>query len=498
MTAWSLGYFRLLDVMPLARDSLIGTLQDGVLVVDAQGRIIDLNPAAQRHLALDESAVGRAAASVLAAWPELAGLCTRHSHAQVEVTLDGGRRHSSAGAFEVQTSPLNDRQGRYIGSMVVLRDITARKAAEAAEQARQVAEASYRAIRQIVDTVEEGLILLDPDRRVAMANQVGQAHLALLANLAEDASIDALAGRPLEELAQPPEGLPYHTLQLDGPLPATFEVAVRPLPPSEFPSGWVLATRDVTQAHQLQQRMEQQERLAAIGQLAAGIAHDFNNVLAVILLYTGLLERSQNLLPKQREQLEILSRQANHASNLVQQILDFSRKAMIETHLVDLAPFLRDVAELCRRTLPDHIRVELDGSPGPVYVRGDLLRLQAALLNLAFNARDAMPEGGTLRLRLACRQVEEAPPLPELTPGEWAIVQVCDTGSGIAPDVQPHLFEPFFTTKEPGSGTGLGLAQVFGIVKQHQGAIGVESQMGVGTTFTLYLPLAAPQEAGPA
>ncbi|HXF60592.1 MAG TPA: histidine kinase N-terminal 7TM domain-containing protein, partial [Caldilineaceae bacterium] len=354
-TAWSLYRLRLLDVMPVARGSLIQSLREGIVVLNSQGRIVDLNPAAQHYLGLDEAAIGQPVQTVASHWPGLGEFCAAGGPARTEIMLDQGRPRY----LELQLSPSADPHGGSAGSVLVVRDTTERKEAEAAEQARQVAEASYQMIRQVVETVGEGLVLLDQDRRVVMANRLGEAHLRLLASINGDGRVTALGGLPFQELLNPPEALPHHVITLAQPKRYHFELSIHPLPQMELWGGWLIVTRDVTQTRQIQQQMEQQGRLAAVGQLAAGIAHDFNNILAVIMLYTTLLQRSSNLLPKQREQLEVLRRQADHAGHLIQQILDFSRRAVIERVVIDLAPFLTELVELWRRTLPETITVAL-------------------------------------------------------------------------------------------------------------------------------------------
>jgi len=163
---------------------------------------------------------------------------------------------------------------------------------------------------------------------------------------------------------------------------------------------------------------------------------------------------------------------------------------MLKQQPLDLAPFLREQVELLDRTLPENIRIDLTCQPDePAVVNADLTRIQQAIMNLALNARDAMPGGGELCIDLKRVRVRpgEPPPLPEMKVGAWLRIQVSDSGTGIPPEVLPHLFEPFFTTRAP-LGSGLGLAQVYGIVKQHEGHIDVATEVGEGTTFSLYLP----------
>jgi CheY-like chemotaxis protein len=215
----------------------------------------------------------------------------------------------------------------------------------------------------------------------------------------------------------------------------------------------------------------------------------------------------QDLPPNATRALETVLSESRRAAELVQQILDFSRRSPIQLHSVDLGPFIKDAVRVLERTIPENIglRVEVeseghiasDGAEAtPLTVNADPTRIQQVLMNLVVNARDAMPEGGELNIGLSRVKVgpDEAPPVAEMDAGTWVCLAVSDTGTGISPEAQLHLFEPFFTTKKPGKGTGLGLAQVYGIVRQHGGHIGVETKMGKGTTFRVYLPASETEE----
>jgi len=250
-----------------------------------------------------------------------------------------------------------------------------------------------------------------------------------------------------------------------------------------------------------QGQVVRQERMAAVGQLAAGIAHEFNNILASISLYTAMSLRTPTLSPRIHERLQIIDEQTQHAVNLVQQILDFGRKSMLKRKSLDVITLVEETAARLAQTLPENINVTLVCGAGEFVVDADQERIQQAIVNLSRNARDAMSEGGELRIELERLRMEQGQrmPLPDMEAGEWVKVTVTDTGTGIPPDVLPHIYEPFFTTRAP-LGHGLGLAQVYGIVKQHAGHIDVETRVAVdspqppdggqpsGTTFTLYLP----------
>lgn len=242
---------------------------------------------------------------------------------------------------------------------------------------------------------------------------------------------------------------------------------------------------------QRQERIVQQERLAAVGQLSAGIAHDFNNILTSMLGFAELLRQAPDTPEAVRDDLARIIGPGQRAAHLVHQMLDFSRQSIRRPQPLDLTPLLKEIVRFLERTIPENIRLELEILPGEYQIEADPTQMQQMLTNLAINARDAMATGGLLRVVLSRAVFDgEATCLECHRPitGKWVQITVADTGSGIPPDVLPHIFEPFFTTKAAGNGTGLGLAQVLGIVQQHAGHISIDSREGGGTTFTVCLP----------
>ena len=241
-----------------------------------------------------------------------------------------------------------------------------------------------------------------------------------------------------------------------------------------------------------QEQIIQQERTAAVGQLAAGIAHDFNNIMMTIILSADMMLQSNNLAPNVREKITMVRTQGQRAADLTQQILDFSRRSMMKRQNVDLRPFLREIHNLLKRTMPENIQLWLELTSDSCIVNVDLSRLQQVVLNLAINARNAMPDGGELHIVLEKVSVQRGwqRPFPQMEGEKWVQLSVRDTGTGIAEDVLVHIFEPFYTTRAP-LGSGLGLSQVDGIVRQLDGFIEVQTEVGSGTTFIIYLPLVA-------
>jgi signal transduction histidine kinase len=249
--------------------------------------------------------------------------------------------------------------------------------------------------------------------------------------------------------------------------------------------------------------LRQAQRMESIGVLAGGIAHDFNNILSPIIGYTDmLLEASAGGVPNHGQLAEV-SKAAHRAKDLVGQLLAFSRKQMLDVQTLDLNDRINDIAKMLGRLVREDIALEYRLQPALGAIKADPGQIDQILINLAVNAQDAMPGGGRLAIGTARRQLRE--PLRvahyQVEPGDYAVITVTDTGTGIDEEVLPFVFEPFFTTKDRGQGTGMGLATCYGIVKQHGGYIWVESEAGRGTTFTLMFPVAAdrrPVETAPA
>jgi len=355
-------------------------------------------------------------------------------------------------------------------------------------------QANAQQVQHIIETVPEGVILLDEEYRVVLANPVAQSYLVDLARFSPEEFLTHLGDKPLEELLGAEHQNLWVEIENAGPPRKIFEIGPQPLEKGSNAGGWVVVIREVTQERETQSRIQMQERLATVGQLAAGIAHDFNNILAAIVVYADLLKRDPNLLSASQERLRIIQQQVHRAASLIRQILDFSRRSVMEQSMLDLLPFVKELDKLLRRVLPETIQIELNYQPGVYLVNADPTRLQQVFMNLAVNARDASADGGALEFDLDQVQIleEESPPCPDIPAGIWNRITVKDSGEGIPADVLPHIFEPFFTTKPVGEGTGLGLAQAYGIIKQHDGYIDAHSEIGKGTTFHIYLPAQQP------
>jgi len=387
------------------------------------------------------------------------------------------------------TYPVRDSQGRVVAVEGTIRDITERKRAEEELiHTTQQWQATFDAIGDMV-------AIIDEDYRVVRANKAMKeafggvlgAHCYELFHGTDGPISNCPARRAFR--SGEASHLELQERHLGG---RWFDFFAYPIKDENGKVYQVVhIARDITQRREAQQRIQQQDRLAAVGQLAAGIAHDFNNLLSVIIGYAEMLERRKDIPKSAKKELKNIKTQGLRAARLIRQILDFSRESVIQREPLDFVPFLKETVKFLKRTIPESIRIALEVDPGKYIVNADPAQMQQMLANLAVNARDAMPEGGELVFRLShlsLRPNDEAP-FPDMQLGEWAVLSVQDTGVGIPPEILPRIFEPFFTTKEAGKGSGLGLAQVYGIVRQHDGFIDVESKVGEGTRFIIYLPV---------
>jgi signal transduction histidine kinase/CheY-like chemotaxis protein len=250
-------------------------------------------------------------------------------------------------------------------------------------------------------------------------------------------------------------------------------------------------TRDVTERVHLEEQLRNAQQLEAIGRLAGGVAHDFNNILSVIMGHGELLLAASAGDERARTGLQQIRRAADRAASLTQQLLAFGRKQVLQPKVLDLNDAVADIQRMLSRVIGEDIELVATLHPSLLSVKADPGQVEQVLMNLAVNARDAMPQGGKLRMETSNLDVStELARDPELAPGRYVMLKVTDSGQGMDAGTLSHIFEPFFTTKPRGKGTGLGLATVYGIVKQSGGSIQVNSEVGQGTTFRIYFPAA--------
>ncbi|MGI4952949.1 MAG: ATP-binding protein [Janthinobacterium lividum] len=392
---------------------------------------------------------------------------------------------------------------------LAMRDLTDTLETRVEQRTHALAITEQR-FRAVFEGFPEGLFLLrvEPSGRVVYESR--NAAAARRSGLADDQVIGAA---PTDVL--PPEyGAKLteevhrciqagHSTEFTGQVtfpggPRIFEMTLTPMPDLEGGTTRVLGiARDVTERNRLEMRLRQAQKLEAIGQLTGGVAHDFNNLLQVVLSGLTLMERVKD--PARQAQLaDSVRRAAQRGGELTKRLLTVARRQSLQPQAVDLAAWLSDGAgELLRRALRGDIRTELTLPDNLPAVEVDPSELELAVLNLAVNARDAMPDGGTLSITAAPVTLDGSAAAEQLA-GDFVALAVTDTGTGMDAVTQARVFEPFFTTKEVGKGTGLGLAQVYGFIKQSGGLVRLRSAPGQGTTVSLLLPVSHRAAATPA
>ncbi len=359
------------------------------------------------------------------------------------------------------------------------------------------AEAARSELERICDTIHDGFCALDRAGRFTYANPAAARLLGVEAR--------QLLGRALPELL--PEAGPALAAALARPARQEREIA---LPIGRYaqlrlvPSGggFALFLRDVTIAREAEQLRRTAERLEALGALTGGVAHDFNNLLTVVIGNAEALAEALEDQPPLAHSAGLILGAAERAAGLIRRMMAFARRQPLSPVPTDVAALVEDLLPLLRQSLGERVRLLLRLQPGLPPALVDPVQLENALLNLALNARDAMPAGGTLRIELEAETLDAAAlaEFSEAAPGEFLRLSVTDDGQGMPPEVARRAFEPFFTTKPPGAGSGLGLATVYGFVRQSRGCIGLDTAPGRGTSVILHLPaaVAAPGEAAPA
>lgn len=389
-----------------------------------------------------------------------------------------------------------------MGQLDLRRVNAAARAAVSAESAVRLSADHYRAI---LDSALDAIVSMDARGLVTEFNLAAERMFGY--------SRGEAVGRPMGEVIVPPALRDQHARGLaryvmygtSTILGRRIEITAVRRDGTEFPvelsiqrighaeppmfTGFI---RDITQHKELEAQLRHSQKMEAIGQLAGGVAHDFNNILTVIQGHASLLN-DEAICGDQtaRASVEQIAEAAERAASLTRQLLAFSRKNVMQPVDLDANEVVAAMIRMLKRILGEHIGLRVEPSAAPLYVHGDRSMMEQIILNLAVNARDAMPNGGSLVVRTSEELLGGArcSENPESSPGRFARLSVIDTGQGIEPGHLARIFEPFFTTKEVNQGTGLGLATVYGIVKQHGGWINVSSEVGKGTTFDAYLPI---------
>jgi PAS domain S-box-containing protein len=392
--------------------------------------------------------------------------------------------------LEARIRPLRDRDGHIVGILGVGIDVTEQTRME--EQLR----GSEERFRAVVEGNTDLIAILDDDFRVIYASPSHGRVLGYRAS--ERQALDPWSLVHPDDLEYAREQFAIferrRSVRMSRPLRLrtrrgmwkSFAITLTDLRRDHAVRGVVVNARDVTKELRLESQVRQSQKLEALGQLAGGVAHDFNNVIAAITGYAQLLHWDLADDDPRRHDLDEILKAGERATSITRQLLAFSRHQVPAATRVDLVEMVHELSRMLRALVPATIALRVWPARGarPIEVLADRSQLEQVVMNLAVNARDAMPSGGTLSIDVRTGTTPDG--------AQTAGLEVRDTGLGMSPDVQARAFEPFFTTKDPGRGTGLGLATVYGIVRQHSGSIEIASAIGEGTTVTVRLPVAAP------
>ena len=417
VVAWGLFRYRLFDVVPVARDAVIESIDEAVFVLDPQDRLVDLNPAARRLLGPRAAgSIGRPAAELVPEWVRI--------------------------ARQRVASPPGGSRGTPIDEAARARPVAEVLRLEAPQDGRYVAEIDSYALRDRRGDVQGRIVLCrDVTVRVHLEDEL-RMHRERLEQLVDE---------------------------------RTAELRDQ------------VAARERAEA-----QLRQAQKMEAVGRMAGGIAHDFNNRLQALVLTLENLAAAEPTVAQSEDYAQLM-REIGRATELIRHLLLFSRRQPLSLQVLDLNRAIAGSLSLVRRAVGPTVEVATDLAPDLWPVRADMVQLEQVLVNLAINARDAMPEGG--RLSVTTQNIHVAPGDPAVragSTGDAVRLEVSDTGRGMDAETQDHIFDPFFTTKPPGQGTGLGLSTVYGIVQQSSGTIAVRSSPGAGATFTITFPRATP------
>lgn len=488
------------------KSAVIELALDGVIVIDERDRILDFNPAAERIFGIRRAdALGQEMAKLIMPTQfrdqHAAGMQRYLASGQHEIL---GRRlemtalRADGSEFPVELAVnATDVDGRPIFTGF-LRDITERKIAEAAlRESEERAWASEQRYRHVVELIQEG-IWIHVDGEIVYAN-------SFALKMFGATSAGQLIGRPIMSIVHPDEraraaartraitdengSVPLtemKLLRLDGGIMTVSQHATRFIQDGKI--HVLVAGRDVTAEREAEVQLRQAQKMESVGQLTGGVAHDFNNLLTIVI--GGIDLALDQVQGDAQSALEPALRAAERGAALVERLLAFSRRQTLIPEEVDFNRLAAELEDLLRRTLGEHIEIEMKLSPQLWTALADKGQVENALLNLTVNARDAMPEGGKLTIETANVQLDEdyAVHNSEVSPGDYVMLAVTDTGMGMPAEVVSRAFEPFFTTKEVGKGTGLGLSMIYGFAKQSGGHVKIYSEVSHGTTARLYLP----------
>ena len=474
--------------------ALLDASQDEILLMSIRGEVLAINKAAERRLAKRTGGADPVGA-------HLDRLLPRD---QVEQRMAIVRQVASTATLVHCDTPIRSRWFEFWFYPVLQTD---RSVSEVAVYAREITEqkksqADLNKLFQAIQQSPMSVVITDRDGTIEYVNPefTKVTGYTLAEAVGQNPHILKSGHTPPEQYADLWNTISrggvwrgeFHNKKKNGEL--FWELAsIAPVKDGEKITNFVAVKEDITERREMEEQLRQSQKMQAVGQLTGGIAHDFNNLLAIVMGNLQLLGERVSGDAKAREYLDDALWSAKRGGELTHRLLAFARKQPLKPAIIDLNDVVRGMTELLRRTLGASIRIEESLAPNLWKVFADRGELENALVNLAVNARDAMRSAGTLTLetRNAVLDEDYAEQYEEVTPGEYVLLAVADTGTGMPPEIMQRVFEPFFTTKEVGQGSGLGLSMVYGFIKQSGGHISIYSRVGKGTSVKLYLPRTA-------
>jgi two-component system, cell cycle sensor histidine kinase and response regulator CckA len=480
---------------------IVDTSNEGIWIVDDDGRVTFVNARMADMLGCRmEELLGRRAADFVfeADLPDHSARLEKRRQGLVEQYERRWRRRDGKALWTiVSATPIFDTEQHFRGAFAMITDITELKLAE--EKLQRLAEAVNQTSEAVVITGRDGAIeYVNPSfvqiTGYSQEDVIGQNPRFLRGDKRDETVYESIC-RTITA------GSRWSGRTVNRRKDGTLYTEACSITPVKNQLGeierFVSVKRDITKEVEMEERLRQTERLESVGHLAAGVAHDLNNLLSPILGYAELLLRKLDPSAEFHRMVQVIQQSAERSRELVHQLLAFGRKQIFEIKTLDLCRVVNSLEKLLRRTIRENITLEISVSPLGCKVSADSGQIGQILMNLAVNAQDAMPEGGTLLIEVFPARLDEGYCLEhaDAIPGDYVMLAVSDTGCGMDLETQRQIFEPFFTTKKD-LGTGLGLATVYGIVKQHGGNIWVYSEPGKGTSFKIYLPTAKEESEG--